>query len=140
VGDVLFSGAGKPNQAQVDFKPIAAKMLALNAHQICDRGDNGHGIDNTIPWYTAYYSVPGDSKLDGQIANVATGNGYKLSGPDGQQETKYTKGTDVLEVKIVHSGPMEMDCGDATAYGRQQNPALGTALVMLSLTEASTQN
>lgn len=72
-------GGFKDNQAETDFKPIARQITAMGGQKICSNGDDGYGIDNTVPWYQVYYSIPDAPDLTTKVKGLAAEQGYNLS-------------------------------------------------------------
>jgi hypothetical protein len=149
------SGAGHSNQAQADIQPVLAQMQRLGGKAICDNGDNGYGVDNTEPWYEAYYSMPSSKSLTSKIKNAASSQGYTLtvdSDTIDQLKTgdnvseRYnpasdylagSKGKTLLSVVINRNTSVALNCNTGT-YGRSQNTASG-AIIDLILTLPSTR-
>lgn len=75
----IVLGAWHGNQAQKDFKPIAKQIVSLGGAKLCDNGDGGYGLDNTIPWYQVYYIVPDTTDLTNKVKSIANQQGYQLN-------------------------------------------------------------
>lgn len=69
-------GGFRTNQAQKEFGSVFGSLSSLNAAKICDNGDNGHTIDNSVPWYTVYLKMPGDPEA--RLKQLAKSHGYDL--------------------------------------------------------------
>lgn len=132
----------KGNQAQKEFKPIGAAIQQAGGHKICDNGDTGYGIDNNVPWYEAYYSIPDSDNLTSTVKNIAAEQGYKLS-TDNQGvkqlqdssdtalsgDERFNPGSDYLTAKKNHRTlsatvnrhtSLSLHCSSGQ-YGRQQS-------------------
>jgi hypothetical protein len=148
------------NQAQNDFNPIAAQILKIGGVKLCDNGDSGYGIDNTMPWYQVYYTVPSTSDLTSRVKSIASQQGYQLGVdtnfvnqlkglPDqsgafvepygGEQfnaKSDYLvgqSGNKSLKVTINRQTSVALYCG-VKDYGKQQQPGNSSAIIDFSLT------
>lgn len=145
---VLYSlGAFRSNQAQAELSPIQRGITSsLHGKLLCDNGDNGHTIDNSVPWYTVYYSVDATSKTLQQIKDLSAKQGFTLqdsaqttqqgiSQPVGGSSTFLTANNNgkQLDIQIVGQGDkIALYCGKD--YGKEESPAGGKNLVELSMT------
>lgn len=70
-------GAFHSNGAQTQAASIFAGFKPLGGKLVCDNGDSGYTIDNSTPWYQAFYTVPGNPET--AIRQMAAQKGYQLS-------------------------------------------------------------
>lgn len=68
----------RSNEAKKDVQPFVSQIQMSGGKKICDTGDNGHDIDNTQPWYEAYYELPNSPSLTSEIKQYAAQAGYPL--------------------------------------------------------------
>jgi hypothetical protein len=52
---------------------------AVHGTMLCDRGNDGYGIDNNQPWKKVYYAVDGTNDLDSRVRAVYQAAGYTPS-------------------------------------------------------------
>lgn len=161
----LYLGGGlHGNQAQKSMKPIQSQLAQLDAHKLCDNGDNGYGLDNTRPWHIAYYSAPDSSNLTTQITRISSEAGYRLLSDnqyiselkagdaiyysDGERysaRNDYLTGTNPnngsrMDVKIIRDGNMRIACSDFEKYLEPQTAKAGEAMLYLSITYPDRRN
>lgn len=70
------------NMAATVEKPIAQQIEKLGGVKVCENGSAGKFLDNTDPWYMAYYTVPNSPALTQNIKNIASEQGFQLSNDD----------------------------------------------------------
>lgn len=153
----LFAGANRPNQAETDLQPIIVSLAQSGGHMVCDGGDNGYSLDNTIPWYTAYYEVPDDrllqdleaaAKQQNFILAVDTSRIQQLKDGAVQSErfnpnASYLNATahgKELDITIDRNGSLPLDCNssDPAKYGEIKNVSGSMDLVHLTMTLPAT--
>lgn len=66
------------NAAQRASKPLVSQIEKAGGKKLCDNGNDGYGIDNTTPWYQAYYRIPDSPGLANEIKGFAGKDGYAL--------------------------------------------------------------
>lgn len=69
----------KGNTAKKDAQPFIAQIQKAGGKELCENGDSGYGIDNTQPWYEAYYEIPNTSQLTNMIKADAAQSSYPLA-------------------------------------------------------------
>jgi|GEM_PF-6055546 len=52
-----YTSFSPKNYAKDIVAPIEKELTASGAVKVCERGDNGKGIDNREPWYGATYTI-----------------------------------------------------------------------------------
>ena len=67
------------NAAEKEALAIINDLSSLNPISICTNGDSGYGIDNRVPWYTAYVEVDTPVNLEETVNRVAKSHGYVLA-------------------------------------------------------------
>lgn len=72
-------GGAHSNHAQDAFAPMAKEITAAGGTQLCENGDNGHGIDNRQAWYQTYYSIPNTPGLTEKMETIAAQQDFKLN-------------------------------------------------------------
>ena len=149
-----------PNSAADGLKPIMSRIEQLGGTKICDRGDNGHSLDNNIPNYQVYYLAP-DSQLEQNIVTAAKqqglvlsvdsshiqelqSNSYSANGNEGyNSNSSYLSSTidgKALAVTITRNGSLPLDCsGSSIPYGQQKTVTGSTDLVRLNMTYPQVQ-
>ena len=154
------SGSSKPNQAQNDLKPIIEQVEQLGGQKVCDQGDNGYSLDNTIPNYAVYYKVS-DNQLLQRLESTAEQQGFTLvtdakginqlqvSGTQPNSEhynpnASYLIATNSgkeLDITIDRNGSLPLNCtvgNNVQSYGQSETVSGTTDLVRLLLTLPST--
>ena len=158
VGFYALLGGFYRNGPQSAFKPIGTKLVQLGGHMICDNGDNGHGLDNTTPWYRAYYSMPATDNLKSEVYAAAAAANFKLTVNTNEitalkdltaarqttppntddyynPNSDYLMGANgprILTVTINRQTSVRLDCAQG-AYGRYQETGADTAIVTMYL-------
>lgn len=74
----VTSGGFRGNAAQKELTPIYEQVESIGGKKLCDNGDAGYGIDNTRPWYEAYYSVSDLPDLTSKVKEFAKNEGFDL--------------------------------------------------------------
>lgn len=155
----IMLGGLHGNQAQKDFDPIAKQISSIGGTKLCDNGDSGYGLDNTVPWYQVYYSMPDVQGLTAKVKDIAASQGYKLGmdndfinqlkglpGKDGITEIPYgdeqfnTKsdyligknGSKTLKITVNRATSVALYCG-VSDYGKKQ-PTGENAIINFDLT------
>lgn len=152
----LFAALGgfHGNDAQGASKALTAQLAQIGGKKICSNGDSGYGIDNTKPWYEAYYEIPDTPGLTDKIKKIAASQGYQLrtnkqtidqlqqdveySLPGDEQynpSTDYLTGTSGdrdLTVQVNRDTAVSLAC-DSGQYGRKQAAGNGVVIVDISL-------
>jgi hypothetical protein len=140
----VVTGGLSGNKAMRQFKPIDKSLKNIGAKLICDNGDAGKGIDNSAPWYQAYYSVSSSQDLETKVKSFAASAGYTLENDDhakmqmtglqGYQNTTYLKSPNgQLAVSIFPTGDQaDLLCG-VKNYGQARVAAPGEELLDFSL-------
>ncbi len=133
------------NKAKQEFQPFKATLGSLGATKLCDNGDSGHGIDNSTPWYTAYYSTANSTNLESQIITTGAKAGYDLK-PDskmysdlkglaGYTDSTYLAANDdgkTLDVRIaLGTDQVALECG-VKNYGQEKSPGNNQAILEFS--------
>ena len=153
----LFAGANQPNQAETDLQPIIRSLTQSGGHIVCDGGDNGNSLDNTIPWYTAYYEVSDDRVLQ-DLEAAAKQQNFMLAvdtsrirqlkdgsiqgehfNPNASYLTATTHGKE-LDITIDRNGllPLECNFSDPANYGKIKTVSEFMDLVHLTMTLPAT--
>lgn len=148
------------NDAENASKPIIAQIDNIGGKKICSNGDGGHGIDNTTPWYDAYYTVPDTPQLTVKVKDIASRAGYNLAvdqatinqlhglpdsngvitepygGEKYNPKSDYLMGNNgdkKLSITINRQTDVALYCGSGQ-YGRKQAAGNGIAIIDLSFT------
>jgi hypothetical protein len=155
-----LTGGFHGNDAQKAAKPFIAKVQQAGGKKLCDNGDSGYGIDNTTPWYTAYYRIPDNAGLTDTLKNYASQTGYTLTrdyktvgelkeqavngGGTGEQYNKSSdylvghSGVKTMQLTVTHNGPVPLYCG-VKGYGQPHTAGGGTAVLSIDFTLPDTQ-
>jgi hypothetical protein len=150
---IFGSGAARPNQAEVTLQPIVSQIEQLGGEKICDQGDSGYSLDNTIPNYDVYYKVP-DTQLLQNIEVVSERQGFILT-PDTVRiqdlQNEHVHGEvfnaassylaaanngKKLSITIERNGSLPLDCTNGIPiqqYGKQETISGNIDLVRLSM-------
>lgn len=75
--------------AKETIKPIGDSLTKKGASFVCDGGNDGHGIDNRVPYNRTYYKVAANADQAATLATRATAeNGYHIAptAPDGNAQ------------------------------------------------------
>jgi hypothetical protein len=128
-----------PNVAQDRAGEIIGGLAPVHPVLVCDNGDNGEGLDNTIPWYSAYLSAE-STAVDDVVITAASHAGWRLSQDEGappgvpyQETTTYLadrRNGWTVQVGVVRSGPVANYCRQVD--GRPA-PDPGKVLIVLSV-------
>ncbi len=158
----LVACAAASNPAQEKAAAVIAGLAPSHATLHCDNGDNGRGIDNRIPWHTAYLtadatnaeSVIAAARASGwhlttdesaiRIYEVTNGDpgqssashGRPLAGVPYRQSTVYLadRGSDwQLVVDVVHEGSVTTYCRDIDTYGHPISPAPDHVVIVVQV-------
>ncbi|HET9850104.1 MAG TPA: hypothetical protein VFP35_00525 [Candidatus Saccharimonadales bacterium] len=142
----LFTHNPLRNPAQEKFKPIGDGLKKIGAQQICDNGDSGKGIDNTVPWYQVYYSAPQSTATENQVKFFAANAGYTLipdvhtkhqvAGLNGYKNTTFLKSkNNQLTVSIVPPGDSDnLYCSNVKNYGQAKTAQKNEVLLDFRIT------
>jgi hypothetical protein len=139
------------------LQPIIASLAHSSGHMVCDGGDNGYSLDNTIPWYTAYYEVSDDrllqdleaaAKQQNFMLAVDTSRIQQLKDGAVQGErfnpnASYLSATihgKELDITIDRNGSLPMDCNfsDPANYGEIKTVSGSMDLVHVTMTFPAT--
>lgn len=71
----------KGNVAKKRANVVMHGFAPVHASLICDNGDDGFGIDNEYPWYTAYLSAD-PTDVDAVVTQAASRAGWTLTRDD----------------------------------------------------------
>lgn len=136
----LMLGGFGGNTAQKEFNKFNADLKTLNAKKICDNGDSGRGIDNTTPWYDAYYFVANSPNLTSNLKNIAQSNGYDtyqaVSDSDSTEHLIGKRSGNELNIKINRNTSVTLRC--SKDYGKKRNTG-SKAIVEFNLTLPDTK-
>lgn len=149
-----------PNPAQQQVTQIVNGLKSAHPRQICDNGDDGHGLDNNRPWYEGYIEVDLNPDPLAAIKSSAQGPGFQLQDntqfindlkgiarPDGSHDTPYggerfnstssyliaTKDDTELRVTVTRSGSVALYCSDVKTYGKPMSTPTDKAIVKLQI-------
>jgi hypothetical protein len=69
---LLLAACGSPaNPAEKVADTIVAALAPVHPKVVCDNGDAGTGIDNDLPWFTAYLVMDRTPDLDRTVTDAA---------------------------------------------------------------------
>jgi hypothetical protein len=142
-------GGFHSNQAASDFKPLEKQLTSLGGKKLCDNGDSGYTIDNSTPWYQAYYKIPDRGDLTSQMQELITGQGFTItqiqhgasSGPYGDEQfgpksdtLTATNQDQSLDLTINRDLAVPLYCnGSVSKYGQKKQIPPGEAILDFSL-------
>lgn len=87
-----LSGGFRNNEAQDVTKPIEAELQKLGGKKICDNGDSGYSVSNSIPWYEVYYTVPDSKEISMLLEEASKQTDYPLK--ESQEYARYLENPD----------------------------------------------
>ena len=138
-----FVGGGHENSAEAELKPILANMKTIHPVKLCEKGDSGWGIDNTMPWFIGYYKVDLHPDLDETVKRATERAGYRWK-PDPSfitdkkevavttSATSYfiaTNNEKFIKVEIRGDGKMPLSCSQGVIYGKKKAEDANKALI-----------
>jgi len=74
---IMFRSMVNGNLAQKRADAVIEGLGPLHPTMICDRGDNGYGLDNQMPWYDAYFTADAN-QADSTVVTAARHAGWQL--------------------------------------------------------------
>jgi hypothetical protein len=140
------------NYAQAAAGGMESALAKEGAAKVCDRGDNGHGPDNSSPWYYAIYRVPGDHEHATNLIRKAAANaGFSLKEefpPINREDNKFyadrsskksnylwlKPGNIELSAEVYGSSiPASNNGGDFCTLDKSSNPPTDKTTVSISI-------
>jgi hypothetical protein len=137
----VFGFATLSNGAEKAAEPITTGITQqLNGKKICTGGDSGGGLDNTTPWYQAYYEIPNASNASNQIKDIVAQAGYQQVSPRSDvgnyasESMTGHNGGNTLSVDIVKQSPAGVPLFNCRGADSESRPVpTGGAIVSVNM-------